>query len=139
MNTLKTNPSPTSSAVLAVLTPEREEKRQHGRRFKDIDESMFTLTSQDIHGILEVSNCFTDGWLMDTSHHDKPMCEYRIRRLTPIECERLQGFPDNWTRGVSDSARYRVLGKAVTTNVVKHLGELIMSSFTNHSVKEESD
>jgi len=42
-----------------------------------------------------------------------------IRRLTPTECERLQGFPDNWTAGVSDTQRYKQLGNAVTTNVVE--------------------
>jgi len=43
----------------------------------------------------------------------------KIRRLTPIECERLQGFPDDWTAGVSDTQRYKQLGNAVTTNVVQ--------------------
>ncbi len=43
----------------------------------------------------------------------------RIRRLTPLECERLQGFPDNWTQGVSDTQRYKQLGNAVTTNVIE--------------------
>ncbi len=42
-----------------------------------------------------------------------------IRRLTPVECERLQGFPDNWTEGVSDTQRYKCLGNAVTTNVIE--------------------
>jgi len=42
-----------------------------------------------------------------------------IRRLTPTECERLQGFPDNWTKGVSDTQRYKMLGNAVTVNVVE--------------------
>ncbi len=45
----------------------------------------------------------------------------RIRRLTPIECERLQGFPDGWTEGVSDTQRYKCLGNAVTTNVVSSI------------------
>jgi DNA (cytosine-5)-methyltransferase 1 len=45
----------------------------------------------------------------------------RIRRLTPIECERLQGFPDNWTQGISDSQRYKCLGNAVTVNVIEKL------------------
>ena len=49
----------------------------------------------------------------------------RIRRLTPLECERLQGFPDKWTEGVSDAQRYRCLGNAVTVNVVgKIIGAL---------------
>ena len=45
----------------------------------------------------------------------------RIRRLTPVECERLQGFPDNWTEGVSDTQRYKCLGNAVTVNVIKEI------------------
>lgn len=38
-----------------------------------------------------------------------------VRRLTPLECERLQGFPDNWTNieGASDSPRYKALGNSV--------------------------
>ena len=43
----------------------------------------------------------------------------RIRRLTPIECERLQGFPDGWTAGVSDTQRYKQMGNAVTVNVIE--------------------
>ena len=44
--------------------------------------------------------------------------EMKIRRLTPTECERLQGFPDGWTEGVSDTQRYKTLGNAVTVNVI---------------------
>ena len=47
-----------------------------------------------------------------------------IRRLTPIECERLQGFPCGWTEGISDTQRYKTLGNAVTVNVI----EFIMGS-----------
>lgn len=46
-----------------------------------------------------------------------------VRRLTPIECERLQGFPDNWTDCVSDSQRYKQMGNAVTVNVVEWIGK----------------
>jgi len=46
-----------------------------------------------------------------------------IRRLTPIECERLQGFPDNWTEGVSDTQRYRQMGNAVTVNVIEAIAK----------------
>lgn len=42
-----------------------------------------------------------------------------VRRLTPTECERLQGFPDGWTAGQSDSTRYRQLGNAVAVPVVE--------------------
>ena len=41
-----------------------------------------------------------------------------VRRLTPLEAERLQGFPDNWTKGLSDTQRYKTLGNAVTVNVI---------------------
>ncbi len=47
----------------------------------------------------------------------------KIRRLTPIECERLQGFPDNWTEGVSDTQRYKQMGNAVTVNVIQAIIE----------------
>lgn len=53
-----------------------------------------------------------------TIHHPNT----RIRRLTPTECERLQGFPDGWTEGVSDTQRYKLLGNAVTVNVIEFLG-----------------
>jgi DNA (cytosine-5)-methyltransferase 1 len=43
----------------------------------------------------------------------------KIRRLTPTECERLQGFPDGWTEGASDTQRYKCLGNAVTVNVIQ--------------------
>lgn len=48
-----------------------------------------------------------------------------IRRLTPTECERLQGFPDGWTAGQSDAARYRQLGNAVAVPVVEWIGRRI--------------
>jgi len=49
-----------------------------------------------------------------------------VRRLTPTECERLQGFPDGWTDGVSDTQRYKTLGNAVTVNVVGDIFEKIL-------------
>jgi len=42
-----------------------------------------------------------------------------LRRLTPLECERLQGFPDRFTEGISDTQRYRCLGNAVTVPVIE--------------------
>ena len=88
--------------AIPVLTPDRVEKRQNGRRFKENGDPAFTLTSQDIHGV-------SDGM--------------RIRRLTPTECERLQGFPDGWTEGISDTQRYKCLGNAVTVNVVYEIAK----------------
>lgn len=51
-----------------------------------------------------------------------------IRRLTPTECERLQGFPDGWTGGLSDSQRYKCLGNAVTVNVIREIVLKILQS-----------
>jgi DNA (cytosine-5)-methyltransferase 1 len=92
--------------VIPVLTPDRVNKRQNGRRFKEDGDPAFTLTAQDRHGVY-------DGM--------------KIRRLTPVECERLQGFPDNWTAGVSDTQRYKQLGNAVTVNVVEELVKRLSS------------
>lgn len=94
---------------IPVLTPDRIEKRQNGRRFKEDGEPMFTLNTQDRHGIY-------DG--------------VRIRRLTPKECERLMGLPDDWTKyginkkgqyELSDTARYKLCGNGVVVNVVKEI------------------
>jgi site-specific DNA-cytosine methylase len=48
-----------------------------------------------------------------------------VRRLTPVECERLQGFPDDWTAGLADTNRYKQMGNAVTVNVAHYLGWLL--------------
>ena len=47
--------------------------------------------------------------------------DYKIRKLTPIECERLQGLPDNYTEGVSNTQRYKQLGNAFNVDVVAHI------------------
>ena len=49
-----------------------------------------------------------------------------VRRLTPLECERLQGFPDNWTAGQLDTHRYKQMGNAVTVNVAAAVGSFIV-------------
>lgn len=88
--------------TVPVLTPDRLEKRQNGRRFKENGDPSFTLTAQDRHGVF-------DG--------------VKIRRLTPTECARLQGFPDDWheVEGISDSQAYKCYGNAVTVNVVREI------------------
>lgn len=48
-----------------------------------------------------------------------------VRRLTPVECERLQGFPDGWTDGQADSHRYKQMGNAVTVNVIAWIGSRV--------------
>lgn len=97
--TITANSFQQNNFVVPVLTPDRVNKRQNGRRFKDAGDPAFTLTAQDRHGIF-------DG--------------IDVRRFTPVECERLQGFPDGWTaegengKKMSDSARYKALGNAVS-------------------------
>ena len=100
----KTDISTMPPLIMPVLTPNRAKKRQNGRRFKEDGEDMFTLTSQDQHGV-QINNT--------------------IRRLTPTEAERLQGFPDGWTEGQSDTQRYKQLGNAVSVPVIKVIGEKI--------------
>lgn len=56
-------------------------------------------------------------------------CDNRIRKLTPVECERLQGLPDNYTDGIVITHRYRCLGNAFNVDVVAH----ILRSFNFHS------
>ena len=51
-----------------------------------------------------------------------------VRRLTPTECARLQGFPDDWNDWLSDSARYKQYGNAVTVNVAEWIGRRIVEA-----------
>lgn len=162
--------------VRAVLTPDRPEKRQNGRRFKDNDEPMFTLTAQDKHGVLLaqqealtvaknamksdedisvkimnnlnlrphrndpsksgvrsltlVAHEDNEANTLITAHEPKVYgrsTNYRIRKLTPLECWRLQGFSDAQHQaaaedGVSDSQRYKQAGNSVTVNVIEAIG-----------------
>lgn len=52
----------------------------------------------------------------------------QLRRLTPRECERLQGFPDDWTASQSDSQRFKQMGNAVTVNVIEWIGKRLMEA-----------
>ena len=74
----------------------------------------------------------TDGYMgsLQTSGAEEGICIGKnIRRLTPIECERLQGFPDNWTEGVSNTQRYKQLGNSVTVNVIEAIMIKILSIY----------
>ena len=125
----------------AVLTPNREEKRQNGRRMKEPGEPSFTLTAQDRHGVaifddqgrknkqLKPMACCPT--LRAQSHGNEPKVfgdNVRIRRLTPRECWRLQGFPDECfdkakAAGISDTQLYKQAGNGVTVNVSRAIGE----------------
>lgn len=106
-------------SAIACLTPDREEKRQNGRRLKDDGEPAFTLTNQDRHGVL-INKEIENGCK-----------EISIRKLTPKECWRLQGFTDEQFEKAaavnSNSQLYKQAGNAVTVNVVEEIGKHIMS------------
>jgi len=124
--------------VKAVLTPDRAETRQVGRRFKEDGEPAFAVTTQDRHGVM-IKNKPTEmiyfsntnanmkqriqekesSWTLGTGTDFGIKDGTKIRKLTPVECERLQGFPDNWTAGISDTQRYKCCGNAVTVPVVQ--------------------
>lgn len=85
-------------------------------------------------GPLDVSPTITKRW--GTGGNNTPIIDHEdlhVRRLTPVECERLQGFPDGWTATgineqgeeikISDSMRYQMMGNAVTVNVAQFLAE----------------
>ena len=158
--------------ALPVLTPDRAEKRQNGRRFKDNGEPMFTLTGQDRHGIaIEVKEATKQGYAecrvgidsvnfsmpnsktrrervgqeiantLDTScnqgifvqvseeltvyavWYEKYQCYIAIRKLTPKECFRLQGWTDDYFEKAqfvnSDSQLYKQAGNGVTVTVIE--------------------
>ena len=71
---------------------------------------------------LEVANALQAHQPSVQSHHAQTFiaeAEMQVRRLTPVECERLQGFPDGWTDGQADSNRYKQMGNAVAVPVVQ--------------------
>jgi DNA (cytosine-5)-methyltransferase 1 len=161
--------------AIPVITPDRIEKRQFGRRFKEDGDPMFTLTGQDRHGVLcigEESNelKFMGGiktgemWIDDGKNLSRNYrtgnriydpngiavaqtaeggglagCTglyvvpyYRIRKLTPTECWRLMGFPDEDINkciraGISNSQLYKMAGNSIVVNVLeKILGSLFL-------------
>jgi len=80
-------------------------------------------------GLANTVNTFDVGDSRTTHAIVEPP-SYGVRRLTPVECERLQAFPDGWTEPAgSDSARYKAMGNAVTVNTVRWiLGRMLEQS-----------
>lgn len=163
-----------SGVAIPVLTPDRTEKRQNGRRFKENGEPMFTLTSQDRHGVATSLNplgglytgvskefyrgiyegCFrclkasthdsgvalklnvlninsnkgifvrvSDELIVYAVWYEKYQCYIAIRKLTPKECFRLQGWSDDYFEKAqfvnSDSQLYKQAGNGVTVTVIE--------------------
>jgi len=106
-----------------MLNKLSEQYEQSSRISDDISYCINTPTGG--HHIPKIATCidanYYKGWL---AHGQRQMIsnKTKIRRLTPKECERLQGFPDDWTRGVSDTQRYKQMGNAVSVPVIKAIG-----------------
>jgi len=81
-----------------------------------IDLTYFNSETRRGRHMKEKSNCLTVN-SFDYCWYDGYIC----RKLTPIECERLQTFPDNYTEGVSNSQRYKALGNSWTVDVIAHI------------------
>jgi DNA (cytosine-5)-methyltransferase 1 len=73
----------------------------------------------------EISHQLTTGGGKPGQGYPAVRQDMQVRRLTPLECERLQGFPDGWTDSLSDSARYRTLGNAVAVPVAEWIARRI--------------
>lgn len=106
----------------AVITPDREKVRQQGRRIKEPDEPMFTLTAQDKHGV-------TYNGL--------------VRRLMPLECFRLQGYSDEQFEklvdiGIPEAQLYKMAGNSVTTNVVTAVARKLLAEIEKLKKEEEN-
>lgn len=101
--------------------PIRSENRVIHKNFIAIDHGK--LVKRDI------ANCLDANYFKGLDNHQQRTGVLKgvsIRRLTPTECERLQGFPDNWTKGVSDTQRYKQMGNAVTVNVVYEIAKRLI-------------
>ena len=116
-----------------------------GNGFGCQEDIAYTITATDRHALF--SRQRVDAFIEDTvastesarQHKDatdlvytpEPTCDI-LRRLTPLECERLQGFPDGWTDvpGASDAARYKALGNSVAIPCVELLMQRIAAVIT---------
>jgi len=106
-----------------------------GKGYLGSDELAFTLSTnqdQQIAIACDTFNCtiqddFTSTLTTKTCHMPKLLENIKVRRLTPMECERLQGFPDNYTNTPtsSDTVRYKALGNSMAVPVMRWIGNRI--------------
>lgn len=141
-----------TAVAIPVLTPDRINKRQNGRRFKENGEPSFTLTVQDRHGVAIDFKAFSSktrgqpfryGHTACLDHNcyqgvvttnninaiwsDKYQCYVAIRKLTPKECFRLQGWTDDYFEKAeqfnSNNQLYKQAGNGVTVTVIQDVAE----------------
>lgn len=129
--------------ALPCFCPNKIKLRQNGRRFKENEEPMFTLTCQDRHGILLVGLLDIKGTeqirrvyningtspclntMQGGNKQPKVMIDYKIRKLTPRECWRLMGFKDEQFEIAqninSNSQLYKQAGNSIVVNVMEEI------------------
>lgn len=78
----------------------------------------------------DIANCLTTSDVRDKLIKHGVYDGHAIRRLTPIECARLQGFPDNWHDGVSDTQAYKMYGNAVTADIAQMVFDRVYNEKT---------
>ena len=161
-NTLNVFDNATSTrATELVVFPiqdgrELSNKNQNGKGYGEEDSPSYTLDTTGAQGVAWVmreragkpgggkgvlisDKAFT---LATSNFHTVFPGDLTVRRLTPLECERLQGFPDNWTEfrfdeksqtviKQTDSARYKQMGNAVTVSVASYILQRLADSFKN--------
>lgn len=125
--------------AIPVMTPDRPNKRQNGRRFKENGDEMFTLTAQDRQGVM-VREAASKGYAI-AGEGDAINLE-KIRRLTPRECFRLQGFPDEYFNRAaavnSDSQLYKQAGNSVTVNVIYEIAKRLEACGKRKEIQNEA-
>ena len=143
LDTSGTNPSCNQGGNVIVETVYCLGGKSIGRKDKNSgngkgwkEDIAFTLTTCDLHAVAysvhenqrtecrlseETAFALTTGGGKPGQGYPAILKDYIVRRLTPLECERLQGFPDNWTAGESDSARYKALGNSVAIPCVSYI------------------
>ena len=133
--------------AIQVLTPDRANKRQNGRRFKEDGEPSFTLTGQDRHGVaigipltdedaealgntedhLGIFVQLAEDCIVYCVWYEPYDCYIAIRKLTPKECFRLQGWTDEYFERAqmvnSDSQLYKQAGNGVTVPVIAEIAK----------------
>lgn len=124
------NPENTKSREAGLNTEQMLEPRYDGKT------NCLTSVQKDnlLCEVFEKANCLTPDAYLTTGRRNRneegksvltSMCDRRLRRLTPTECERLQTVPDGYTAHVSDTQRYRMLGNGWTVDVIAYIFSFI--------------
>lgn len=135
-NALRANESKSSHAVVypiqSTVIGRSDNAGPQGKGYGEEIDPMFTLDGAGSHAVAfhhkqtPISGDVSPA-LGTTSDGMGIMESQSVRRLTPRECERLQGFPDDWTAGQADSSRYRQMGNAVAVPVVQWIIKRIIN------------